>query len=62
LWNLVFMLHLTLSLCSCFEFQLLTGYKESEHRETPSFTVTYMIDIPEALVIDYLSFVVKVPP
>lgn len=52
------MLHLPMSLCSCFEFQLLTGYKESDHRETPSFTVTDTIDIPEALVIDYLSFVV----
>ena len=50
------MLHLPMLLCSCFEFQLLTGYKESDHREIPSFTVT--IDIPEALVIDYLSFVV----
>jgi hypothetical protein len=52
------MLHLPMSLCPCFEFQLLIGYKESGHRETPSFTVTDTIDIPEALVIDYLAFVV----
>jgi hypothetical protein len=47
-----------MSLCPCFEFHLLTGYKESGHRETPRFTVTDTIDIPEALVIDYLAFVV----
>ena len=56
--KLVFVLHLPTSLCPCFEFHLLTGYKESDHRETRSVTVTDTIDIPEALVIDYLAFVV----
>jgi hypothetical protein len=49
-----------MSLCPCFEFHLLTGNKELDHGETGHSFVTDTNDIPEALVIDYLAFVVTV--
>jgi hypothetical protein len=53
-----FVLRLHTSLCQCFEFHFLTGNKELGHGETPRRSVTETIDIPKALVIDYLTSVV----